>query len=237
MLGELIGKDETRSDWLARPLSDNQLRYAAVDVIHLPAIHDALSEALVRRDRMRWALEDFARLADSNANADDSEPQLRFKQSHRLTQPQQVRLRRLLLWREREARRADRPRTWVLANDAIWRLCSLRNFSASQVEHCLAEIPRLREPRKRVLMDLVMPEPGPDEQNLPVAPEPLEGPERNAVKRLQEVVSAKAEALELPPELLCPRRPLEELVRSGELPRELQGWRAEVLGADLLAAL
>jgi ribonuclease D len=46
LLGIALPKGETRSDWLRRPLSAAQLDYAAEDVNHLFALHDALSDEL-----------------------------------------------------------------------------------------------------------------------------------------------------------------------------------------------
>ena len=42
LLGESLSKGETRTDWRKRPLSTAQLDYAALDVLHLPKLYDAL---------------------------------------------------------------------------------------------------------------------------------------------------------------------------------------------------
>lgn len=41
-----IDKQETRSDWTKRPLSNAQLDYASKDVIYLPALYEHLNEAI-----------------------------------------------------------------------------------------------------------------------------------------------------------------------------------------------
>jgi len=65
LLGDVLGiwvdKGQTRSDWTCRPLSDAQLHYAAEDVRHLLALHDALSERLNLLERMPWLEQDCAR--------------------------------------------------------------------------------------------------------------------------------------------------------------------------------
>ena len=59
-----LPKGETRSDWLQRPLSPQQLEYAAQDVIHLPALHADLSARLDTRGFTEWHAEDCARMLD-----------------------------------------------------------------------------------------------------------------------------------------------------------------------------
>ena len=63
------------------------------------------------------------------------------------------------------------------------------------------------------------------------------------LKRLKRIVNERAIELSVAPELLMKRRYLEKLIRSSdgeggyELPEELMGWRAEVIGEDLLEVL
>ncbi|MBA2239532.1 MAG: ribonuclease D, partial [Lysobacter sp.] len=71
-LGVALEKGETRSDWLRRPLSPSQLQYAADDVRHLFALHDALRGGLEALGRLAWCQEDCARML-ANARADELE--------------------------------------------------------------------------------------------------------------------------------------------------------------------
>src|SRR3954469_4863071 len=71
-LGVALPKGETRSDWLRRPLSPSQLEYAADDVRHLFALHDALDGRLSALDRRAWLDEDCARMV-ANAHRDELE--------------------------------------------------------------------------------------------------------------------------------------------------------------------
>ena len=69
LLGESLGKHETRSNWLRRPLSDKQLRYAWEDVAFLADLHSALVARLTELGRRAWFDElmaqrgEFARVA------------------------------------------------------------------------------------------------------------------------------------------------------------------------------
>ena len=66
---------------------------------------------------------------------------------------------------------------------------------------------------------------------------------KTLVTRLRTEVRHIAERLGLAPELLANRRTVEELVRRSvdgqaqRLPATLQGWRADVVGIELLKAL
>ena len=63
---------------------------------------------------------------------------------------------------------------------------------------------------------------------------------RSLEDRLRDLVRKRAEALGIPPEILAPRRTLDALLRltvgkpDPRLPRELEGWRRDVIGEDLL---
>src|SRR5690348_6869049 len=98
LLGIDIPKDETRSDWLQRPLSASQLDYAAQDVAHLEALHEKLSAELQRRGRDAWHAEDCARLAQ-RAHRDpaqvDPQPQRGFRSASDWPAEARARLKRV----------------------------------------------------------------------------------------------------------------------------------------------
>jgi ribonuclease D len=58
-----IEKDETRSDWLKRPLSPGQLNYAAADVVPLLPVYQQLRQQLLAAERLQWVLDDGAAAA------------------------------------------------------------------------------------------------------------------------------------------------------------------------------
>ena len=64
-------KHETRTDWLRRPLSPDQLRYAAEDVEYLPAVAADFEQRLRVLGRLEWALEDSATLASLDGDTPD----------------------------------------------------------------------------------------------------------------------------------------------------------------------
>ena len=61
-----VDKEQTRSNWCRRPLTDRQLHYAAMDVVLLPRIARTLLSRLTEMGRLSWMQEDVAR-AQCNA--------------------------------------------------------------------------------------------------------------------------------------------------------------------------
>jgi ribonuclease D len=116
VLGIDLAKEETRSNWLQRPLRPNQLRYAADDVLHLLTLRDRLQAACANDTVRGWLSEEMKRL-DDPAFFQDRDPRLmylRVKGSLRLSAGELAVLREVAAWREEEARKRDWPRGHVL---------------------------------------------------------------------------------------------------------------------------
>ncbi len=114
-LGVELAKAETRSDWLRRPLSEGQLRYAAEDVLHLIPLRAALLARCSGTVRV-WMAEELASLNDATLYGDRDPRQMyqRVKGGSRLDPRQLAVLREVAAWREEEARQRDWPRGHVL---------------------------------------------------------------------------------------------------------------------------
>lgn len=239
-LGVTLGKHETRSNWLARPLSAAQLAYARLDVVHLPAIWRAEREALVAAGRLAWLEEDMARLVTAPAQT----PELAYRNLKgvwRFKGQALAVLRSLASWREREARRRDLPRAWTVRDEALLTLARRDQLTRRDIAAVLPTklanryAPALLAAHQRGLDD---PAPPADE------PRPLGNQASAAVKRLRQVVAGVAERLGMAPALLASRRDLEAAVRHyrdhRELATHIRGWRRDVLGGalcDILAAV
>tara|TARA_B100000963_G_scaffold1987_1_gene1525 strand:- start:900 stop:1760 length:861 start_codon:yes stop_codon:yes gene_type:complete len=63
-LGISLEKKETRSNWMRRPLSDAQLKYAALDVEYLIYLFDAQNNELIASKKLGWHDEDLKKLID-----------------------------------------------------------------------------------------------------------------------------------------------------------------------------
>src|SRR5690606_28797711 len=209
VLGVALAKGETRSDWLRRPLSPTQLEYAADDVRHLCALHDALAARLRELGREAWLREDCARMvANAERDAGDRWPHLSLRAAQFLERTARTRLLRLLRWREAHARRADRPRSWILDNELAVQLARDPGPDPAALQRQLDAHPKA--PRK--LADAIwqaLQTPLDDEDE---APEPRnDDSDKQALRRLQEATARRSAELGLPDGVLASRRWLEQL--------------------------
>lgn len=62
LLGFRLAKEHSAVDWSTRPMQEDWLNYAALDVDVLPALMDAVSDALEAQGKTRFATEEFENL-------------------------------------------------------------------------------------------------------------------------------------------------------------------------------
>ena len=229
--GVALAKGETRSDWLRRPLSAAQLEYAADDVRHLHALHRHLDAALATQGRSAWLQEDCARLLATVAD-DQGErwPHLSLRSAQFLDRDGQLRLMRLLRWRETYARRNDRPRSWILDNELAFAIARAAPGGQADVQAMLDNTPKAPRSLAAAIFNAVS-TPLADEADAPLA----RGDERDKkqLRALQDAVAASSTELGLPEGLLASRRLLEALQDGGGWTGALAGWRRGVLEARL----
>ena len=118
------------SDWMKRPLSDEQLKYAEDDVLYLEQVVDELSSQLDGRGRLHWAQEECAKYdtqayydATVGRHPDQLFPKL--KKVKGLAPAEAVRAYRLLAWREAEAAGDNKPIYFITRDDVITELSKI----------------------------------------------------------------------------------------------------------------
>jgi ribonuclease D len=106
-LGEVLEKGHGAADWSVRPLTADQLRYAALDVELLIELRDLLHAALVDSGKHDYAEQEFAALVDFTPRERGEEPWRRTSGIHRLRKPRQFAVVRAL-WEARDAYASSR---------------------------------------------------------------------------------------------------------------------------------
>ncbi len=225
--GVTLAKGETRSDWMRRPLSEAQLQYAADDVEHLFALHDAISAKLQEQGRLQWLHDDGERLLASVANDEDRWPHLGMRSAQFLDTAAQIRLLRLLRWRDAQARASDRPRSWILDNELAATLARTPPADEATMAVLFDQFPKA--PRKLAgAVWKALTTPLADEGEAPPVL-PATDANKQALKKLQDAVAQCSRELGLADGVLASRKHLESYLESRHWPAPLAGWRQPLL--------
>lgn len=116
-----LSKDETRTNWLQRPLSDEQTRYALDDVRYLRAVRVVLLTRIIGPKIKSWLQEEL-NLLNNPASYSGPPDNARFQKirgnSHLDRQGLAI-LKNLTTWREGVARKVDRPRGHVIKDTIL----------------------------------------------------------------------------------------------------------------------
>ncbi len=245
LFGVRLDKDETRTDWLRRPLSPEQLQYAADDVEYLPAAAAELERRLIGLGRLEWALEDSAALAASDADGPaPADAWRRVKGLERYPPSVRAIARGLAAWREREAARLDVARPFLLRDETLIALARRDSLSLQEAARLPGYDPRRHATYAPQWIEALAvarreAETGAAAIDPPV-PSAADLERRLALeKAIGALVARRATELSLVPELLLSRRQRDRALDAwggrGSLADAVGGFRGALLGADLEA--
>jgi len=229
-LDVMVDKSETRSNWLQRPLSEQQRLYAASDVAWLHKLWAPLEQMLSERGFSAWFRDECRRLCARVSLVIEAQPHWSLRSNRELPEDVQRRLFRLLHWRDQLARESDRPRNWIAPPALLFALAERNPRELGQV---VAILQKLQLPgterRARTLLGGLC-EARAEEAHFLAAPAPLDRAQRALAAQFKQWVEKRATELGIPPELLAPRRLLDALARNqAQWPDEFTGWRQEAL--------
>jgi len=232
LFGETLDKSATRSDWLARPLSDAQQRYAVDDIRFLEPMYHWVMDSLRPRGLVEALFEESQRFASELAAQDDPEQHyLKLRGGWTLNPEQQAVLKELVRWREGECQRRDMPRNRVFADALLIQVAERLPESM----HALRDIQGIPSGAVRrygeTILKLVRDARGADTSGLERIAPPLSRDQQADFKQLKRTVRKVAEAADIPMELVAPRKRLEKLMQDQTLEGNpfFQGWRGELL--------
>jgi ribonuclease D len=234
LLGVRLEKGPRMSDWFKRPLTSQQIGYAAADVAHLLALRAVIEERLSAAGRLPWAYE------ESERHRRVREPDLaaawwRLKGSRQLRGGARGVAQEVAAWRERTAMAVDKPARRVLGDEAIMllaerpprsptemprsRLFDSRRLSEATVDEVLDAVTRGRDlPAAELRL--------PPDDDLPSHLQPL-------ATLLAAWVAQQSRDLSIDASLLATRSDIEAFLR--RVPGNLleHGWRSGLLGSTV----
>jgi ribonuclease D len=120
ILGLGLEKSHSAADWSTRPLPEDWLLYAALDVEVLVELRDRLAMQLTVQGKLEWARQEFAAELAAGPPPPRAEPWRRTSGIHRVRNRRGLAVvRELWLERDKIARRRDLSPTKVLSDAAI----------------------------------------------------------------------------------------------------------------------
>ena len=232
-----IHKMHTRADWSRRPLRDEYLAYAAEDVEYLLPAWDRLGEELERKGRLDWVIEDSRWLLDPGLyDIGDLQAIDRLKGARNLRGRKRAAAARLAAWRESEAIRRDRPRQWILRDNVLLDIVHRLPRSERELGDIQGVPGKLVRRVGKRLVDEIAASAGDDNNYNP--PRPPDETQKALLKDMQKKVAACADDLGIAAETLASKRELSAVIIGGDRgSRVLNGWRATLIGEELLALL
>ena len=130
----VIEKELTRTNWLKRPLTEAQLEYAAIDVLYLNEICTVQETSLMEKGFLDNMLEDCNLRCESKLTEEtDRLAYLKVKKANTLEKTALIRLQMLSTWRERMARKFDKPRQHIIKDAQMLSICSLGPSSIDEL--------------------------------------------------------------------------------------------------------
>ena len=239
MLGRRVGKTASYTRWDARPLTAEQLSYAAEDVAHLLELADELQRRLRESGREAWAREECRRLESATDERDPYSAWERLPRIGQLDPRARAVARELAAWRERTASEEDRPVGSVLADPALVELAKRHPSNLNALEQIRGIHPSGIKRRGAAILEAIaagMKEPPIPREEPRGRSDPEDAP---LIVLAESVLRARALEAGLAYELIASRGELEMIVsatRRGEPEpevRTLEGWRSELVGTDL----
>ena len=240
LLNVQLGKQHTRADWEQRPLTQEQLDYAADDVRYLIQIYPIISQKLSALGRDSWLDDDLQALTSEALYQTDLQTLWqRISGNQKLRRKQLAVLRELSAWREQQAQQLNKPRKWILADNlllaiatqaptSMQKLKSIRGLNdaiiAKQGQAILAAVNAAL-----ALPDSAWPELNKRRQ--------LDKEQEALVDSLMAIVKLKANEHSLNVSAITSRNELEALASNDKEINLLNGWRRELVGNSLLAFL
>jgi ribonuclease D len=243
VLGRRVGKTASFTRWDARPLTAEQLSYAAEDVAHLLELADELQRRLSASGRLEWAREECRRLESATDERDPESAWERLPRVNQLDPKARAVAKALAAWRERTAAGEDRPVGSVLADPALVEVAKRQPSDARALENIRGIHPSGIRRRGSAIIDAV-------QRGLTLPPIPRDEPRGRSdpsdaplIALSEALLRARALEAGLAYELIASRAELELIVQAARRNdpepsvRTLEGWREELVGADLRALL
>lgn len=236
-----LDKGESRTNWLARPLSVAQLQYAANDVFYLHQVYFKLLAQLKSNDRAVICEQESHRLATKVSNRKTEDKYIDISGAWQLQPEQLAVLQQLTQWRYQEALKRDLALGFVLKDSELLAIAKATPQQLSELRSLQQIHPMVVKRHGNKILTLVLQ--GLKQQYLPQKLTRLmDYPHyKSRFKALKAAVEQVAIQTEIPKEMIASKKLIHEVLSyfwkqestSQSTPVLLSGWRNELIGRQV----
>ncbi len=235
-----LSKSHSRADWTRRPLPEQQLAYAADDVIYLSKIYPVFLQELASLGRLDWLQPEWEALTNPHLYEKPADQMWKkLRHIEKIKGPRLAVAQQLAHWREETARQRNLPRNWLLKDDVLVSIAKQLPEDIDNLKHVRGISEGFLKHHGQPIVDLVKNarESKPQTMAIPERKTKLTPLQDAAVDVLSAVAKSHAEALQINPSVLAPRKSLEDLVKGKTDTAVLQGWRSTLIGEPIKEVL
>lgn len=242
-----IDKEQSQSDWLRRPLSDEQEQYAIDDVRFLPALYLTIEHALKTQGLYEYVWADcqlYARELFDAQHVEDDAMYLSMA-DYRYTSEQMAILQAVASWREALARATNQPRTFVIKKQAVREIITENPKSMRELAHKTSMHRSMLRLYGEELLNVIKAakNSAPAEYPACLVP-PYRSKNKTLAKAVQQSIKEAAENMGIPANVLMRKKWLAQLYEVialdkdiTDLPEGLKGWRFEWVTQSLIPVI
>ena len=244
--GVEVDKGESRTDWCARPLSSNQLNYAAIDVLYLPPCLAQLQQQIEDKNMTAMFEQECQAILDQKMQKQDPEiAYLLLNNLFKLDQHGLAVIQALAKWRLKTAQERNLALNFVVKADHLWLLAHYRPTTKEDLRR-LNLLPSEIRVHGQTLLNIISKIEQQDESTYPpLITRLVNFPSyKKTLKTIRDKVQLCAEQHNLPIELIASKRVINEYLswlwklddkqrNTAKKPKLLTGWRFDMIGHQL----
>ncbi|PXA74698.1 MULTISPECIES: ribonuclease D [Vibrio] len=243
LLNVELDKSESRTDWLARPLSEKQLEYAAADVFYLLPMYEQLLDKVTQAGWWDAVLQESQLQVEKRTRMFDAQlAYLEIKGAWQLKPKELAILKPLATWRYQQAVKRDLALNFVIREHDLLTIARLALSSPKQMEEAGID-PHVIRRHSDAIATIVKQAKQTPVESYPAAIVPLmDYPGyKQLFKKLKDEVKMVSQTSGLASEFLASKKQLNQLVswvwnqqrEPDHLPDLMQNWRLPLLGERL----
>lgn len=235
LTGHFVNKQQTNSDWIKRPLSNEQLSYAAKDVLYLFEMFDLLSEQLRDQSYQSYFQAECQEYCSGAILRVDTPADYRDAKDAWLLNETDLGLFKLLFdWREQKAKSDNRTKNHIIRDQGLVHLTKIKADTTDQLKGIQDLHPRSIRLYAKEWFDIIANWKSSRQQSLAAIINPRDVEQLKGLSnQLESVVKSVAQNNHISHTLLLSKRLIRKLAFSiltnSPGPSQWLGWRKKLL--------